>query len=345
MAHAIRQVEGKAQMFLVGERSWHGLEQKIDNPTSLDEGMQTAGHLYTVETVPSYQKVTTSTGDEFYREVPQTRYTVRTDTQERLGTVGSGYVPIQNYDAFRGLEPLLDRGLAVLESGATLYNGSDVFMTVRFNAANSEVRDFRERHGLKSYGLMHNNHSGQHKLCLQNTDVRVVCRNTLRMALAGGTGQNDRILIRHTKHGTKSTIEAARDLWGRISANQTKAMQDYDLMMRTFLTDAEFERLVLDVVLPLPTKKPDTPRGQTMYDKKLLQRAEVTNRWLTGLGHSGEPDAWHAYNGAIECMDHDPSVFTMRGTTEDRMFSVLAGPLNALKQDLANSLVKFALAK
>lgn len=103
------------------------------------------------------------------------------------------------------LEPLLDAGLASLETGGSLRDGRDVWMLVRFNIDSPIVREvFAD--GLIPFGLVSNNHTGQRKVIVQETPVRVVCANTLELALS----RRERALsVRHTISVEARTAEAA----------------------------------------------------------------------------------------------------------------------------------------
>lgn len=349
MAHGIEQRDGIASVFVEtsGGRkpAWHQMGG-WDSPTSsLDEGMKRARHNFEVVVVPSYQRVELPNGDEFYRLVSGANFTMRTDTKAVLGAVGDRYTPLQNMDAFRALEPLLDNGLAVLDAGGTLHDGKDVWMGVKFNFDNPDVAEFAAENGLYAYGVISNNHAGEHQAILQNTMVRTVCANTIAAARreASGRGRvNDHIKVRHTKSVLESTMAAAAQLWGQIGANNKAMVEQFKLLQSTFLTTAQFEELVLDVALPLP-ELPKTARGTTMFEKRREAREKVTALWTGGSGHDGTPNSWYALNAVIEAIDHDNSIFRVRGD-EARFAALLNGRLSEIKTNVADSLVNHALA-
>lgn len=349
MAHELAtRADGQKAVFINGLPAWHKFGEPLQDATSIDEAIVAAGQDFHVDIVPSYQRVVItgadgSEQDEFYRKVEGTNYTVRTDTNAVLGSVGDSYTVAQNADTARILEPLLDSGLAVLESGGTLRGGQDVWLQVRFNLEDSEVKEYQAKHGLLPYGLWSNNHAGDRVQSLQTTRVRVVCANTLRAAHMDSRGEN--IGIRHTSGIKAATIAAAKELWGKIGVNEQKAMKHFQIMEQTILTDAQFTTLVLDEALPLPEKTPDTPRGETMLAQRIEARERVRTLWTGGFGHDGTPTAYNAYNGLVQAIDHEPKVFKVQGGDAARLGQLLYGNLGAIKTKVATNLVKLAGAK
>ena len=92
MAHNLSTTNGKIAMMYTGDPSWHRLGMKLDQPATAREAIEPAGLNYLVELKPL------KTNDA--NEVPTRKATDRTDTNEVLGVVGNGYVPVQNFQAF-----------------------------------------------------------------------------------------------------------------------------------------------------------------------------------------------------------------------------------------------------
>jgi hypothetical protein len=96
---------------------------------------------------------------------------VRTDRDEVLGIVSQRYQPLQNRDAFEVLEPLLDAGLATLETGGSLRRGRDAWMLVRFRVDSPVVRELFADEVIP-FGLISNSHAGQWRVVVQESPLR-----------------------------------------------------------------------------------------------------------------------------------------------------------------------------
>lgn len=344
MAHELDiRTNGEAAVFSVRQSMWHQQGRILQTPpATVEEALEASGTNWEVATVPLYVE-TPSGGD--YLPVPA-QAVRRQDNQRVLSVVGPGYHPLQNRDAFTILQPLMDAGLAVWETAGALRQGRDVWALVRFQVDSPIVQEvFADE--VVPYGLLVNNHGGERAVTLQETNIRVVCANTLRASLGayrmnGLRGQR----IKHTLNVASRTTDAVRDLWGGMVERLEATAIAYRALKETFLTTALFRSLVLDVALPLPKPegRRDTDRARarftTSVERVTEQRAAVTALWHTGRGHTGDSSAWEAYNGLVEAMDHRPDVFAVRDN--DRLTASLGGRLNTIHQNVLDGLVAHA---
>lgn len=343
MAHELdtNSATGKAAMFSVRETPWHGEGEILtDAPRSVAEALDLAGLNWQVEMRAAHVQV--DNGD--FVEVPGARIVTRCDRFAPLGVVGPSYQPLQNLDAFRILEPLLDQGVASFETAGSLREGRDVWAMVRFNIENPVVQEvFADE--VVPFGLITNNHSGQRKVTLAETPVRVVCANTLGFALNGlqGKGADEVQRIRHTLNVEARTVEAAATLWGGIIERYVGIAEQYKLLKATYLDEALFRSLVLDVVAPLPTVGNDSDLAakllRTRTEKVVARRDRLAELWTGGTGHQGDGSAWEAYNAVTEATDHDVGVWQVKGS---RVQSLLEGRMGDHKAAALESLVAYA---
>ena len=96
-----------------------------------------------------------------------------------LGIVGAQYQPIQNLEMFDFAEALLDDGRAKYESAGSLRMGRTVFALIKLE---KEVVIDGDEH--VPYLLLANSHDGSSAFRALTTPVRVVCMNTLRLAIS-----------------------------------------------------------------------------------------------------------------------------------------------------------------
>lgn len=131
---------------------------------------------------------------------------------------------------------------------------------------------------------------------------------------------------------------------GVVERFETIARQ-YRLLMGARLTDEAFDRLVLDVVAPDPRLdprfNPEAKLAEVVVERAMRKRTEVRRLWFDGKGHTGEPSAWFAYNGAAEALDHNRSLWPTRAGAW-RTASLLDGELGRMKNKVLDNLVGYA---
>lgn len=348
MAHELTFQGGIAQMFSVRQTPWHQEGHLLVDAPTLEQGMELAGLNFEVEVVPSYVRRETGDGDEYFVEAKTGRAVVRTDNQAELGTVGMGYHPLQNADAFRVLEPLLDSGVATLETGGSLREGADVWLLVRFDLGRfGPVAQEVLGGEVEPFGLIANNHAGRRGVLLQMTPIRVVCANTLGMAERRG-GVDRTVVVRHTREVASRTVQAAMDVFHGVVKRYEVVAEQYATLKATTLEQEEFRRLVLDLVAPHPAANPrwnpEARMAKSVLERAEKRRDELTRLWTQGAGHVGDHSAWEAYNAVAEAMDHNADLWPIRGGVY-RTASLLDGTLRQAKDNTLQALVRHAERK
>jgi phage/plasmid-like protein (TIGR03299 family) len=340
MAHELTFRNGIAEMFSVRETPWHREGHVLTEAPTLDAALQLAGQDFETELQPYYIRRETEDGDEYFVLSDHRRAVIRTDTGRELGGVGMKYTPLQNRDAFRVLEPLLDTGLVTLETGGSLREGADVWLLARFNVERFGplVREvFAD--AVIPYGLVANNHNGRRGVLLQLTPIRVVCANTLGMAEREAKKGGRAITVRHTPNVARATITAAQTLFRGIVERYEDAARAYQALQRVALQEAEFRRLVLDVIAP--DKRNNENASPRAIEQADACRDELRRLWTEGDGHQGDHSAWEAYNGAVQAIDHNEQLFPAK-STETRTASLISGRLAEKKMIVLDGLTRHA---
>ncbi len=359
--------EERAAMFSVLQTAWHRLGTILTDAPNLEEAMILGGLNFEVEKRKNLSRVPDQCGmclgvgqreafsqacaacggtgvTEIVTEASD--FTVwRTDRWEPLGTVGSVWHPLQNSTAFKVLEPLLEDGLATIETGGSLRGGRDVWML--FKLAQEKIMDLAGSDELsrlfaevEPYALITNNHAGQRKVVVRETPVRVVCANTLAASL-NGAGHS--IEVEHTKNVKAKLEEAAAALFGNIVERYTQFANLQGELQSFELPERAFTKLVLDPVVPIEhlfrkiQRKECTGHTETAHRKASEKRGRIRQLWDDGEGHTGDHSAWEAWNGMIQALDHD-DMFDRR----NRLQSMYDGDINKSKVRVASSLLTFA---
>lgn len=157
-------------MLSTGTRPWHGIGTVVkDAPTSID-AIRIAKLDWDVEQFPIY-------ADD--QEVPGYFANVRTDTKEALGVVKSRYRIVQNSEAFDFVDAIVN-GKDIecrYETAGSLFNGRRIFLLVKLPNMNLLGDD------IENYLFFTNTHDGTSSLTAGISNVRVVCNNTLQLAM------------------------------------------------------------------------------------------------------------------------------------------------------------------
>jgi phage/plasmid-like protein (TIGR03299 family) len=166
------------------ERPWHGIGAVVDGAMTSDDALRLARLDWRVIPTPIYTEGAMTAARLLPGQVPASIHgfvaNVREDTNEVLGVVSDKYQIAQNEDAFRFADDLLGLGEAEgarYETAGSLFNGRKVFMLINLPEARI-LDDTVER-----YLALVNDHTGAASLRVWTTSIRIVCHNTLCLAL------------------------------------------------------------------------------------------------------------------------------------------------------------------
>jgi phage/plasmid-like protein (TIGR03299 family) len=270
MAHELSFTNGIANVLSVRETPWHREGVVLTDAPSLAEALRIAGLDYPVEKRPTFRAIETGIPNLVeYKQNDDAWITYRPDTGAELGAVGRVYTPIQNYDAFRALEPMLDAGVLTIETAGVLRGGADAWIQCKFNVdrlgpiAQAEFA----RLGVVPMPLITTNHSGRRYATVSLVAERVVCANTLGMAEIEMDGCPTRkIEVRHTGDAPSKIIDAAKQLFGAFIANFEIMGKQYADLRARVIGEEVFRELVVDAIALIPartlasTRRPSWPK-------------------------------------------------------------------------------------
>lgn len=157
-------------MFYTRERPWHGLGTRVEEAPSSREALRLAGLDWQVLQKP----IMTTDG----QMVKGFRANVRDRDSRVLGVVTDRYKVVQNEDAFAFTDDLLGEGVTY-ETAGSLQDGRKTWLLAelpqRYIISGDEIAP---------YLVFMNAHDGSGSIKVAMTPVRVVCMNTLNLALA-----------------------------------------------------------------------------------------------------------------------------------------------------------------
>lgn len=309
MSHEISVVNGVAEMFSGNQVvPWHKLGQVVAGLLTAKEAIEAAHLGWQVDLEPIYTK------NDGFHEIPSYFGVVRQDTHQAVGVVKTRYTPIQNTEAFDFIDSLVADGQMKYETAGALRGGSLIWIMAKYNGS---IKINGDEH--KQWCLLVTSHDGSKPLSLQWVTERVVCANTLSIALRGAT---NRIAIRHAKEWEGKRDEAKRVLG---------LTEDYFTALQRGLGGLNEQPMTQDDMqaftrLLFPCDKKDEKDIPTRTSNMRWGVERLFNRAPCGTNGASR---WDALNAVTDYADH---YATLRGEQSTRLESSLMGSASQLKQ-------------
>lgn len=297
MAH---QVES---MMYAGETPWHGLGTKVDEaPTSAD-AIRLAGLDWDVVQAP------VSVGGV---EVKDFRANVRSTDGKVLGITSDRYVPVQNREAFDFTDGIVG-GDVRYETAGSLREGKLVWLLARLGGRKIVGDD------VEQYLTFVTGHDGKTPVRVLDTSTRVVCANTLALAVHGArriwtfehaSGVHDKL------REASETVRRAREY---MDALELKA----DEMHAVRIDDGKLDRILNQVFGdPAEFKEQQFKARRIMMLRDRLMEVYAGKDDLQN--HRGT--AWGLYNAFADVAAHaTPTYYNDKRAKEKRFLSYVEG--------------------
>jgi phage/plasmid-like protein (TIGR03299 family) len=282
---------GQVSMMFHGNTPWHGLGQQLDHPSTSAEAIRAAGLDWEVVKQPLYVK-----NEGGYLQVENQYMMMRADRINSgpcLGIVSGSYTPLQNLEAFEFFDDIVGQGAAVYHTAGALHHGERVWILAMLPEYIRVIGD----DVCNKYLLLSNSHDGKSSVQMKFTPIRVVCQNTLTLALS----QGPTIRTAHTRN-MHTRMRQARELLGIIHGRFDELAQVFQAMTQVKM-DKEKVELYYKMIFPDP-RDPSNEIGRLRAAQN-RETAEMYYRNGRGNQEKGVIDTlWAAYNGAAEMADY-----------------------------------------
>ena len=233
-------------MFYVRETPWHGLGTRVLEAPSSQEALRLAGLDWNVIQEPIYTKENES--------IPGYKANVRDSDRKTLGVVTDRYKVIQNTEAFAFTDALLGEGVRY-ETAGSLQDGKRIWLL-----AHMPHEYIIGGEHISPYLVFTNTHDGSGAVRVAVTPVRVVCSNTLNLALAQAKRSWSMI---HTGN-VQGKLEEAKDTLLMAREYMDELGKEFENLRKKELSDKK----VLDFIeILIPKDENFTPQ-----QKKNVQR-------------------------------------------------------------------------
>ena len=329
MAHDIETQNGKASFASFREPAWHNLGTVFTEEKTTAEMLEAASldkWNVRLEDMPIPSHLTS---DKDYQYVVRTNPTDNSQT-DVLGVVGERYHVLQNEDLFSFGDNILDGG-GRWETAGSLKGGRVVFGSLAL-----ERETILDPNGVadkvKTYLLINTSHDGSIAIQASITPVRVVCANTLNLALGNigrkkNKGIKQSFKIRHTQTAN-GKVQIARETLGLANAY----MDEFDIMAKAMIEKEVSAKDFNDIILAAYAKPEKDSKGSM---KKWENKVDVINDIYTGeFNGKISGNAWGAFNALTERLDWYRSA---RGANNESIFAAASGfdpAINAEKNRL-----------
>ena len=225
-------------MFYTREKPWHGLGTRVEEAPSSADALRLAGLDWQVVQQPIYTE-----GKEL---ISGYKANVRDSDGKVLGVVSERYRIIQNEEAFSFTDALLGQGVRY-ETAGSLQEGRKVWLLARL------PREYiMSGEHISPYLVFSNTHDGSGAVKVALTPVRVVCNNTLNLAL--DTAERSWSMI-HTGN-IRDKIKEAEDTLFRAEKYMERLGKEFEDLRGREVTDGQIREYIEQL---LPIEEDATP--------------------------------------------------------------------------------------
>ena len=276
MAHNLEEKNGVTSFAFNGKRGmpWHGLGQKAEGAMFVKDALKMSQADYRVELQPvvamtpelihameNGQMIDASTLLDTF--IPNTRVTMRMDTEKSLGIVSDKYGIVQNEDAFKFVDMFCSGKFAdrdntpTIETCGVLGRGERVFVTAKF--PQQIAIDAGRKDLVDMYVLFTTSHDGTGSVRCLVTPVRVVCNNTLNMAFGNNIG---RICFRHSANVMnrldlldEENAEFAYKALNVAEVYAKELKQSFDHLRNIKVSEKDLDKVIAEIALADEARK------------------------------------------------------------------------------------------
>lgn len=291
MSHDLMNRNGTTAMFCVGDRNsaWHRLGQRTPNAVTWEKAVELADLNWTVVKKQLYAR------NPLGKVVDVPVFgTFRTDDGVFLGSVGEGYQLIQNKDQFTFVDSFLEAANgAHYESAGALGNGERIWCLARIPEADYNI-DGGDEH--KAFIMVANSHDGSLAYTMKLVDTRVVCANTLAVAIRENGAA---FKIKHTVSAAARMKEALA-IMGQVKLQAVGLKQKMERLASRQLSRESVEH-ILDRLFPKPK---DEKANQTRHDNTVAEVLSLYEANDRNAFPSVKGTAYNLLNAVTEYTDH-----------------------------------------
>lgn len=322
MAHELEIAkDGTASMAYVGETPWHGLGKRVPADVSPEQMLTASGLDWTVEKMPLFFN---DTGGPV---LTQARALIRSTDRKVLTVISENWNPVQNIEAFQFFDDFVKAGDMQMHTAGSLREGKMVW-------AMAQIKDSFEVFGgdkVEGFLLFSNPHEFGRSIDIRFTPVRVVCNNTLTLALNSTNQHAVKVNHRAKFNGdqVKMTLGIAKE---RLEEYKEQALflgqKKYQKETLTEYFNRVFPSYTKDESKKLDLRK--LPVGRQAEEAMATIHTQPGARFAEGSW-------WQAFNTVTYMVDHK-----LGRSQDSRLSSAWYGTNRAKKEHALELALEFA---
>ena len=283
MAHLID------SMAYTGQAPWHGLGNVLPPQQSLDVWLQAAGMNWTIEQSDVLFNV--SQDGMHIRMHRDAKVLYRSDTLAPLSVVSPRYKVVQPHEVLHFYNDLVHAGGFELETAGVLKGGKKLWALAR----TGQETLVRSGDKVKAYLLLATSCDGTLCTTAQFTSVRVVCNNTLQIAVGDSQGAVK------VPHSTVFDPRSVKDALGIGLSGWEAFMANIRQLSKRTVSPEEAKAFFAEVLdEPLLPQQEDPALSRAMQQLTMLYSGAGMGSMLTGTRGT----AWGLVNAVTEYVDH-----------------------------------------
>lgn len=293
--------KGRTAFASRGEPGWHLLgtvfpeDEHVTTSDMLDKAHMSGWNIRLIEaplTVGDLTLVSDKTDYYVVRDNPFVDGQV-----DRLGVVGERYRVFQNEQLFAFGDALLDGG-GQWETAGSIMGGRRVFGSLKLDH-NIVLDPEGAADEIFPYLLVTAGHDGSFSIVAMTTPVRVVCQNTLGLALEG---VKQAFKMRHTDKVDGRVAEAKKAL-SLSHAYLDKFEEEARALYEVALSGAQFSKIITTIY---PKPENDSKAALTRWENKIDLLGDIFNGAVENAPNTVENikgTAWAGLNALTERLD------------------------------------------
>ena len=231
-------------MMYVREKPWHGLGVRVEEAATSADAIRLAGLDWIIDSRPVY--------DEKGNVISGFKANTRSSDGSVMGIVSNRYRIVQNQDAFDFTDSLIGEGITY-ETAGSLHNGKKIWLLGRMPERYILGEKF------EPYICFTNTHDGTGAVRACMTPVRVVCNNTLNMALA----EAKRAWSTPHLGNIQAKLQEARTTLQIAEEYLVKLDEEADRLANEKMSEGQMEQ-VITLMLPIPEKATERQKKTVM---------------------------------------------------------------------------------
>jgi phage/plasmid-like protein (TIGR03299 family) len=278
---------------------WHGLGARVDSSVSIEEMQKAAGLDWEILRLPLKVGQDENTPEEFVgRDIPERFAHVRSSDGKVMAVADPRWSCLQPRAALEFMKNYVEAGAATLETAGSLRGGRVVWGLARLSHSFEVTRGDK----VNGYLLITSPNEVGKAITVRTTTVRVVCANTMALAMSGGRGETH---YRQSHMGAFNE-EAAKEAIGNASEHLLRAEQNAKTLNKLKLSISDsITKVLAPVFYPTLLEDEEAMNALQMPETQPKVLAEILNSVENGAG--GDVSAgtgWGLLNGVTHWADH-----------------------------------------